>query len=202
MLALFTLAFVLVLVAARVGSKVARERLTTKDRSLLFWTVCILTGIFGVVFIFAPGVMSQDVFLYATYGRMATLYNVNPYVVSPTAYTTDILHIFLSNKGLGVAHYGPLWIDMTLPVVLIARESVANILVGFRLLGLVAYMANAILIWIILVKLKPEMRISGMLLFAWNPLVLLVGVSEMHYEMVVITFLLLGSSSSNAVYFC
>ena len=193
LLALFTLAFVLVLVAARVGSKVARERLTTKDRSLLFWTVCILTGIFGVVFIFAPGVMSQDVFLYATYGRMATLYNVNPYVVSPTAYTTDILHIFLSNKGLGVAHYGPLWIDMTLPVVLIARESVANILVGFRLLGLVAYMANAILIWMILVKLKPEMRISGMLLFAWNPLVLLVGVSEMHYEMVVITFLLLGA---------
>ena len=37
------------------------------------------------------------------------------------------------------------------------------------------------------------MRISGMLLFAWNPLVLLVGVSEMHYEMVMITFLLLGS---------
>ncbi|HEX6109159.1 MAG TPA: hypothetical protein VFZ02_07055 [Ktedonobacteraceae bacterium] len=193
LLALFTLAVVLVFVAARVGSKLARERLTPKDRSLLFWTVCILTGIFGVIFIFAPGVMSQDVFLYATYGRMATLYHVNPYVVSPTAYATDILHIFLSNKGLGVAHYGPLWVDMTLPVVLVARESVANILVGFRLLGLVAYMANAVLIWIILAKLKPEMRISGMLLFAWNPLVLLVGVSEMHYEMVVITFLLLGA---------
>ncbi len=54
LLVLFTLAFVLVLVAAWVGSKVARERLTPKDRSLLFWTVCILTGIFGVIFIFAP----------------------------------------------------------------------------------------------------------------------------------------------------
>ena len=171
LLVLFTLAFVLVFVAARVGSKVARERLTSKDRSLLFWTVCILTGIFGVIFIFAPGVMSQDVFLFATYGRMTTLSNVNPYVVSPTANVTDILHIFLSNKGLGVA----------------------NILVGFRLLGLVAYMANAVLIWKMLAKLKPEMRISGLLLFAWNPLVLLVGVSEMQYEMVVITFLLLGA---------
>jgi hypothetical protein len=193
LLALFILAFVLVLVAAQIGSKVARERLTSKDRRLLFWTVCILTGIFAIIFIFAPGVMSQDVFLYATYGRMETLYNVNPYVVSPTVYTTDILRILLSNKGLGVAHYGPLWIDMTLPVVLVARESVANILVGFRLLGVVTYMANAVLIWIILDKLRPEMRISGMLLFAWNPLVLLVGVSEMHYEMVVITFLLLGA---------
>ena len=171
LLALFILAFVLVLVAAQIGSKVARERLTSEDRRLLFWTVCILTGFFGIIFIFAPGVMSQDVFLYAIYGRMETLYNVNPYIVSPTAYTTEILHILLSNKGL----------------------SVANILVGFRLLGVVAYMANAVLIWIILDKLRPGMRISGMLLFAWNPLVLLVGVSEMHYEMVVITFLLLGA---------
>ena len=193
LLAMIILAFVLVLVAARVGSKIARERLTSHDRSLLFWTVCILTGVFGVIFFFAPGVMSQDVFLYATYGRMATLYNVNPYVVSPTAYTTDIFHIFLSNTGLGVAHYGPLWIDMTLPVVLVARESVATILIGFRLLSLVAYMANAVLIWIILAKLKPEMRISGVILFAWNPLVLLLGVSETHYEMLVITFLLLGA---------
>ncbi len=190
LLALFVLAFILVLFASRVGTKVARERLTSKDRSLLFWSVCLLTGVFGVIFIFAPAVMSQDIFLYATYGRLASFYNVNPYVVSPTAYTTDIFHIFLVNKGLGVAH--SLWIDMTLPVVLVARESVANILFGFRLLGLVSYMANAMLIWIILSKLKPEMRISGMILFAWNPLVLLVGVSEAHYEIVVITFLLLG----------
>jgi hypothetical protein len=193
LLALFVLAFLMVLFASRIGTKVVRERLTSKDRSLLFWTVYLVTGVFGVIFIFAPGVMSQDIFLYATYGRMASFYNVNPYVVSPTAYTTDIFHIFLIDKGLGVAHYGPLWIDMTLPVVLVARESVANILFGFRLLGLVSYMANAMLIWIILAKLKPEMRISGVVLFAWNPLVLLVGVSEAHYEIVVITFLLLGA---------
>ncbi len=193
LLALFVLAFLLVLIASRVGTKVALEKLTSKDRSLLFWTVCILTGVFGAIFIFAPGVMSQDIFLYATYGRMASFYNVNPYVVSPTAFTTDIFHIYLMDKGLNVAHYGPLWLDMTLPVVLVARESVANILFGFRLLGFIFYIANAMLIWVILAKLKPEMRIAGVILFAWNPLLLLAGVSEAHYEIVVITFLLLGT---------
>jgi hypothetical protein len=192
LLALFALAFLVVLIAARIGGKVARERLSSKDGSLLFWTVFILTGIFAIIFIFAPAVMSQDVFLYGTYGRMVTVYNANPYVVSPSVYATDFLHPLLSNKGLGVAHYGPLWIDMTLPVVVVARESVANIMVGFRLVGLLAYLANTILIWTILARLKPEARISGTLLFAWNPLVLLLGVSEMHYEMVVILFLLLG----------
>jgi hypothetical protein len=192
LLALLVLAFVLVLIASRVGTKVARERLTSKENFLLFLTVCLLTGILGVIFIFAPAVMSQDIFLSATYGRMASFYNVNPYVVSPTAYPTDIFHMFLLNQGLGVAHYGPLWIDMTLPVVIIARESVAHILFGFRLLGFICYIANAMLIWTILAELKREMRIAGVILFAWNPLVLLLGVGEAHYEIVVITFLLLG----------
>ncbi|HEX9133961.1 MAG TPA: hypothetical protein VF844_16845 [Ktedonobacteraceae bacterium] len=193
LLALFILAFVVILFAARTGGKVARERLSPKDRSLLFWTVFILTGIFGAIFFFAPGMMSQDVFLYGTYGRMVTVYHVNPYVVNPAAYPADLLHTLLSTKAIGVAHFGPLWIDMTLPVVAGARESVANIMVGFRLVGLVAYLTDTLLIWAILARFKPELRISGTLMFAWNPLVLLVGVSEMHYEMVVLLLLLLGA---------
>jgi len=55
LLALFVLAFVLVFYASRVGARVMRERLTPKDRSLLFWTICLLTVILGVIFIFAPG---------------------------------------------------------------------------------------------------------------------------------------------------
>lgn len=193
LLVLFILAFVVVLIAARIGGKVARGRLSSKDRSLLFWTVFILAGIFGAIFFYAPGVMSQDVFLYGTYGRMVTVYHVNPYLVNPAAHPADLLYALLPNKGLGVAHFGPLWIDMTLPIVIVARESVANIMVGFRLVGLVAFLANTMLIWAILAKLKPELRISGTLLFAWNPLVLLEGVSEMHYEMVVLLLLLLGA---------
>lgn len=193
LLALFALAFILVFVASRVGTKVMRERLTPEDQSLLFWTVSLLVGVFGVVFIFAPAVMSQNIFLYATYGRMATFFNMNPYVMSPTANVTDLFKAFFLEKGLGVAHFGPLWIDMTLPVVLVARANVMNMLFGFRLLGFFFYVANAMLIWAILAKLKPEIRLSGVILFAWNPLVLLLGISEVHYEIVVITFLLLGA---------
>lgn len=193
LLAFFALAFVLVFVASRVGTNAMRERLTPEDRSLLFRTVCLLTGVFGVVFIFAPAVRSQDIFLYATYARMATFFNMNPFVMSPTANVTGLFHTFFLGKGLGVAHFGPLWIDMTIPVVLVARANVVNILFGFRLLGYFFYLANAMLIWAILAKLKPEMRLSGVILFAWNPLVLLLGISEVHYEIVVITLLLLGA---------
>ena len=195
LLVLFALAFVLVLIAARIGGRVARERLSANGRRLLLWTIFALTGMMGIIFVFAPAVMSRDLFLYAAYGRMVTVYHVNPYVVSLAAYPTQLLSAFVP-KGTGVAPYGPLWIDLTLPVVLVARESVANIMIGFRLVGLVAHLANAALIWVILAKLKPEIRISGTLMYAWNPLVLLVGVSEMHYEIVVVFFVLL------AVLFC
>jgi len=195
LLVLFALAFVLVLIAARIGGRVARERLSANGRRLLLWTIFALTGMMGIIFVFAPAVMSRDLFLYAAYGRMVTVYHVNPYVVSLAAYPTQLLSAFVP-KGTGVAPYGPLWIDLTLPVVVIARESVANIMIGFRLVGLVAHLANAALIWAILAKLKPEIRISGTLMYAWNPLVLLVGVSEMHYEIVVVFFVLL------AVLFC
>lgn len=195
LLVLFALAFVLVLIAARIGDRVARERLSANGRRLLLWTTFVLTTMMGIIFIFAPAVMSRDLFLYGAYGRMVTVYHVNPYVVSLAAYPTQLLSAFVP-KGTGVAPYGPLWIDLTLPVVIIARESVANIMIGFRLVGLVAHLANAALIWVILAKLKPEIRISGTLMYAWNPLVLLVGVSEMHYEIVVVFFVLL------AVLFC
>lgn len=191
LLVLLALAFVLVLIAARIGGKVARERLSSKDGYLLFWTIFALTGIFAIIFAFAPGVMSRDVFVYGSYGRLVTVYHVNPYVVSPAAYPNDLLYTFLA-KGTGAAPYGPLWLDLTLPVVVVARESAANIMIGFRLVGLLAHLANTALIWIILAKLKPEARLSGTLLYAWNPLVLLVGVCEMHYEVVVIFFLLLA----------
>ena len=195
LLVLLVLAFVLVLIAARIGGRVARERLSANGRRLLLWTIFALTGMMGIIFVFAPAVMSRDLFLYAAYGRMVTVYHVNPYVVSLATYPTQLLSAFVP-KGTGVAPYGPLWIDLTLPVVVIARESVANIMIGFRLVGLVAHLANAALIWVILAKLKPEIRISGTLVYAWNPLVLLVGVSEMHYEIVVVFFVLL------AVLFC
>ena len=196
LLVLFALAFVLVLIAARVGGRVARERLSANGGRLLLWTIFTLTGMMGIVFVFAPAAMSRDLFLYGAYGRMVTVYHVNPYVVSLAAYPTQLLSAFVPKGGMGVAPYGPLWIDLTLPVVIIARESVANIMIGFRLVGLIAHLANAALIWVILAKLKPEMRISGTLVYAWNPLVLLVGVSEMHYEIVVVFFVLL------AVLFC
>lgn len=192
LLLLLAVAFALLFIAWGVGSRVMRGRLLPGDMQWLLWTILSFTALFALIFLFAPAVSSQDIFLYGVYGRMVTVYHANPYVNSPAVLPHNLLRGLIPQEA-GAAWYGPLWIDVTLPVTLLARDSIANIMIGFRLLGLAAHLVNTILIWAILTRVKPEARVSGTLLYAWNPLVLLLGVSEMHYDIFIVLFVLLAS---------
>jgi hypothetical protein len=72
----------------------------------------------------------------------------------------------------------------------VAQNNVATTILVFRVLGLCAHLLNVVLLWAILTRAKPEIRLSATLLYAWNPLVLLFGIAEMHQEMVLICILL------------
>jgi len=189
---LLACAFVLLLLAAHVGSRVVRERLTTANTRIIFWMMVLLTAISGLTFLCMPGMISQDVFLYGLYGRMVVAYHVNPYLVTLAAFPRDVLHEALHQGVREAMIYGPVWVDLSILVTLLAGASVAKIIIGFRLLGLVVHLLNVVLIWAILVRLKPEARVSGTLLYAWNPLVLLMSVAEMHQIVVVVLFVLLA----------
>lgn len=193
LLLLLSLAFFLMLVAARVGNRVIiKGRLSPGNMRTLFCTLIIFTAVFGLTYVCAPGGMTQTMFLYGLYARLVTVYHANPYVVPLTAFPHDILQQAILKGVQATVPPGPVWVDMSIPVALFARESVANIILGFRLVGLLAHLANAVLIWVILGKLKPERRFAATLLYAWNPLVLLLSVGGMHQDVVIVLFLLMG----------
>ncbi len=192
LLLLSALAFVITLIAGRIGSRVLRERLSRTDNSVLFSTIIVLTAIFALTYLFAPPILSQDMFLYGIYGHLVTVYHVNPYVVSLIAFPHEPLQKGISGGAQSVMAPGPVWMDLCIPIVLLARDSIANVLLLFRGLGLVAHLINTVLIWIIVAKLKPEMRISGTLLYGWNPLVLLLSINGMHLDVIVVLFILLA----------
>src|SRR6266516_2194504 len=156
LLLLWALAFVITLVAGRIGGRVLRERLLRNANSVLFSTILVLTAIFALTCFFAPPILSQDMFLYGIYGHLVTVYHVNPYVVSLTAFPHESLQRSISGGVQSVVAPGPVWLDLCIPMVLLARDSIANILLLFRGLGLAAHLINTILIWIIVAKLKPE----------------------------------------------
>jgi len=184
------LAFVLSLLAAHMGNRVSRKRLERADIRLLFGVIAGFTVLFGITYLFAPGGMTQDIFRYGLYGRMVAVYHVNPYAVSLASFPHDIMQQGLAQGSAGTSPFAPAWIDFCIPVVLLARDSIANVLLGFRSLGLIAHVLNSILIWLILAKLRPQTRIAATLLYAWNPLVLLMSVAGMHVEVVALLLLL------------
>src|SRR5207245_6946430 len=135
---------------------------------------------------------SSVLYLLCLKSRMIVLHHVNSYIVIQSAFPHYFLYTALLQVVRYAVVYGPVWFDLSILVALPAGASVANIMIGFRLLGLIAHLVNAILIWTILAKLKPEARITGTLLYAWNPLVLLMSVAEMHQTVVVVLFVLLA----------
>jgi len=190
---LLSLAGIGVLVAARIGGRVVTERLSRTGGGLYFWTMLLLAALFGVTMLFAPvglNVFSQDMLSYGLYGRMVVVHHVNPYGVIPTNVPQDIVQVLLGIKT--TTPHGPVWTDISILIALLAQESIANILIGFRIVGLLAHLANAALLWFILARLKPEARLSATLLYAWNPLILLFGIAEMHQEIVLVFIVLLA----------
>jgi hypothetical protein len=202
LLFLLIVTWLLNLLAVNIGRKAAQSWLSPGREALFFWSIMLLTMLFGLIMFFAPisnSATSHDMLLYAFYGRMVVFYHVNPYVVPVSVFPHDSLYSLLATSNTGsvtslplAISYGPVWLDASLLVTLFAGQSIANILIGFRLIGLFAHLLNALLLWSLLAKLKPEARISATLLYAWNPLILVLGVAQMHLDIVVALFLLLA----------
>src|SRR5205085_7771055 len=62
----------------------------------------------------------------------------------------------------------------------------------FRGFALLTHLINCVLVWAILGKIAPSTRLSGTLLYAWNPLILIELVANGHNDGAVICLLLLG----------
>jgi hypothetical protein len=196
---LLGVAFLLSLLAAQLGHLALRWRASSVLNAAFLLLALFFTALIGLTLLFAPmrsQAFAQAMLNYGLYGRMVVVYHVNPYVAAPTLLAHDMLHVVIPNmpvsSGNGTASAGPVWLDLCLLVALFAQNSVANVLLGLRLIGLVVHLLNVALIWSIVGRIKPELRLSAMLLYAWNPLVLLASIFMVHLEVVVVLFLLLA----------
>jgi hypothetical protein len=196
-LLLLGLAFLLSLLAAKLGHLAVCWHASSIMSNIFFLLALFFTALMGMTLLFAPmrsEAFSQEMLNYGLYGRMVVVYHVNPYVTAPALFAHDMLHVVIPNMpmGSGTVSAGPVWLDLSLLVALCAHDSVANVLLGFRLIGLVVHLLNMVLIWSILGHIKPELRLSAVLLYAWNLIVLLASIFMVHQEVVVVLFLLLA----------
>ncbi len=193
-----------VLLAAQMGR--LQQNMSPRSRRACAWLILLFATLFALTILLSPphlDIFSRDVLLSWLASRMVVIYHVNPYIMAPAAYPHDVVTALLARFPADVMDLsyspvsttGPVGIDIGILVSLFGQDQLARILLSFRVVGLLLHLGNALFIWLVLHRSKPELGIPALVLYAWNPLFLLLSVAQMHQEVVTTFFVLL------AVYF-
>lgn len=156
---------------------------------------CIWIGVLlaGAIYTITPGMLSHDILVYASYSRVLTAYHANPYFIPIAAYPHDpFTPVDYWRKA--VSAYGPLWMLICAFWGWLLSPEPAIYVVGFRAFALAIHLLNTWLVGRTLQTMKrsPQTVTLGMLLYAWNPLVLLESSLGGHNDVFMLTFVLAG----------
>ncbi len=151
----------------------------------------VLVG--GCIYLFTPGSLSSDIYSYGIYGRLLGVHFANPYFVPPSAFPHDPLYSLVYWRNT-VSVYGPIWTVVCALLALLGGTYPLHLIMAFRAFAFAAHLCNIVLVVAILRALgrSPRIVTLGMLLYAWNPLVLVESSLGGHNDVFMVTFILLG----------
>ncbi|MDO8623721.1 MAG: hypothetical protein Q7R52_05745 [archaeon] len=140
---------------------------------------------FLILFFSYPAMLSYDIFNYIATSKVLFFYHENPYIVMPIEFAGDPLLAF-THAANKIALYGPTWISLTgIPYFLGFGNFIIN-LFSFKLLVGSFYLATTFLMW------KISKNIVSVILFAFNPLIVVETLMSGHNDIVMISLLLLS----------
>jgi hypothetical protein len=158
------------------------------------WLALGGAAVMGVTLALLPSLPSDDIFSYILYGRISALHHANPLVATPADFPRDpFLSLVYWQTTRSV--YGPVWLGLSDVVARLAEAlggGLAVYVALFKLVGLLAHLANVGLVWAILGRLAPRRQLAGALFYGWSPLCLLEFCASAHNDAVMLLFLLLG----------
>jgi hypothetical protein len=147
--------------------------------------------VFGATAVLAVPQADSDLYGYLTFARVAGVYGANPYTTAPIEFAPDP---FLGYVPIGWAKsttpYGPVWAYFSAGLARLTADSVAASVIGLRAALMACNVANALLIAALLRRVRPGWVLPGVILYAWNPIVALMGQS--HNEPLMLLLVLLA----------
>jgi cellulose synthase/poly-beta-1,6-N-acetylglucosamine synthase-like glycosyltransferase len=147
--------------------------------------------LFCLASVFSLPNTGSDIYLYMMYAREFIVYRANPFTAWPASFAGDPYLAYAPSIWVYTPSlYGPIWTALSVVSGLWSRGDVVRDLLSLRLMLFAFNLGSALLIWKILGRLNPSYRVAGLILFAWNPIVILQG--QQHVEPVIV-FLLLAS---------
>lgn len=150
-------------------------------------TIVLFTLVFGIILLLITPIGSADVYNYILRARVATVYEENPYLVPTENLSADqFFHFAPKEWNYLPMQYGPLWTSLSIGFSHLAQNSLFWNQFIYKLLALLTNLGTIYFIWRILTLINPAYRVKGVLLYAWNPLILFEAVNNGHNDIFMI----------------
>ncbi|HET7036315.1 MAG TPA: glycosyltransferase 87 family protein [Thermomicrobiaceae bacterium] len=135
--------------------------------------------------------LSRDFFYNVVSARTLGRYGQNPFRVPPGHFPADPFLPYADWHQLTMP-YGPLWAQLTGALAWSSGDDLLATFLAFKLLALASFLgATAALLWL-LAGLDRDRLLPGLVLWAWNPLVLVEAVGNAHNDILMLALLLAG----------
>ena len=150
------------------------------------------TLFFGLLLLNSYPINATDVYRYVIRGRVAAVYGQSQFVVPPDAFPNDRFAHFAGEWSGETSPYGPVWEGIATAVAAVSQDNLHLGLLIFKGLGLLLHLGTGVVLWAIFADRSPPQRAAYMLLWCWNPALLLTFVVNAHNDSLMLFWLMLG----------
>lgn len=139
--------------------------------------------------LFGPPLFSSDVFSYAAYARIGTIYGSNPYLHGPNAFPLETLHPLIGVQWVGTPTvYGPLFTALSY---LLVPFGIAGDVLAYKVVAAASSLVLTLLIWRA-ARLRGLDATKAAALVGLNPVIVLFGVGGGHNDLLMLALLVAG----------
>jgi hypothetical protein len=171
---------------------IARRSMPGWRRRQMVLVITAFTVLYHVVLALAmPPVLSSDIYHYALFGRMVAFYGLNPYVLPGNVVSGDPVWPWVFWRDV-TTHYGPIWTLISAGAAALSDQSVLLTVLTFKGVAALFNLANCLLVYCLARRLTGGDGVVALLLYAWNPLILIEVAGSGHNDAAMMTFALLG----------
>jgi hypothetical protein len=134
---------------------------------------------------------AADIFDNIMHGRILGIYGANPFQQVAQDFQSDSFYHYVAWRRI-ISAYGPGWELLAgLAARLAGNGIVANVIV-FKLLAGIFLLASIGVVATVLQKMAPERALAGVVLLAWNPLILYETLGNGHNDMAMVFWILIA----------
>ncbi len=155
---------------------------------VMFWRLFLATS---AVLVLSYNAFSYDLFSYIFHAKIVTIYHQNPYIHKALDFPGDPMLSFMRWTH-NTYPYGPVWLAITIPLSVLGANIFLITMVIFKLAIGAFFVGSVWMMEKISVALGLKNKIFPLVLFAFNPLVIIECLVSSHNDIAMIFFALSG----------